>query len=216
MCWQGPEKVALAPLLPAAIPVLRMLQLPAVYGISNAVALGVESFLAGLEKALQGGLRFVQLREPGLAAVRFESLFEQVRERCRTHRARLLVSAAHPPDFWRACDGVHLRGIDLRGLRERPGAGIVGASCHYAGELARAADLGCDFAVLGPVQRTASHPGAAPLGWTAFEALVRGAQLPVFGLGGLSPGDALQARRAGAHGLAMMRAVWPAPSSSMS
>ena len=91
----------------------------------------------------------------------------------------------------------------------RPQVALVAASCHDAGELARAAELGCDFAVLGPVRATASHPGATPLGWSGFEALVRGTQIPAFALGGVSPGDEDRARAAGAHGLAMLRGAWP-------
>lgn len=209
--WQTPQRVTLAPLLPAAIPVLRMLQIPDRYALTNAAALGDEPFLERLEHALVQGLRLVQLREPQLAPAPFAALFARVRQHCREHGARLLVSAAHPPDYWRACDGVHLRGVELRALRERPQAGMVGASCHDAWELARAAELGCDFAVLGAVQPTASHPQIVPMGWAAFEALVRGAQIPVFALGGVTPLDAPVARRAGAHGLAMLRGAWPAP-----
>ncbi|MGZ9032443.1 MAG: NUDIX domain-containing protein, partial [Burkholderiaceae bacterium] len=54
------------PLLPATVPVLRGLELPAVYAISGAHVLGVKVFLRRLEAALASGLRFVQLREPQL------------------------------------------------------------------------------------------------------------------------------------------------------
>jgi len=209
LCWQPAGRVAVAPLLPAALPVLRMLQLPERYGISNATALGDDEFSARLETALALGLRLVQLREPGLAAAHFEALFYRVRAACQRHGARLLVNGVHPPDYWRACDGVHLRSAQVLSLEVRPQAGLVGASCHDAGELARAAALGCDFAVLGPVRATASHPGAVPLGWSGFEALVRDAQIPAFALGGVNPGDESLARAAGAHGLAMLRGAWP-------
>ena len=49
----------------------------------------------------------------------------------------------------------------------------MGASCHDEAELAHAAALGLDYAVVGPVKATASHPDAAPLGWERFAALVR-------------------------------------------
>lgn len=209
LSWQPATRVALAPLLPAALPVLRMLQLPARYGISNAAALGDDEFARRLEAALAAGLRLVQLREPDLTAARFEALFYRVREACRRHGARLLVSGAHHPDYWRACDGVHLRSAQLRSQGARPQAALVGASCHDGAELARASELGCDFAVLGPVCRTATHPDAAPLGWAGFEALARGTQIPAFALGGVNPGDEAVARVAGAHGLAMLRGAWP-------
>ncbi len=65
-------------------------------------------------------------------------------------------------------------------------ADLVGASCHDAAELDRAAGLGLDFVVLGPVQETASHPGARTLGWDAFRELVADYPLPVYAIGGLA------------------------------
>lgn len=70
--------------------------------------------------------------------------------------------------------------------------------------------LGMDFAVLGPVKRTASHEDGSPLGWEEFTKLARGAGLPVYAIGGLSREDLEQARLAGAHGIAMISGAWRA------
>jgi 8-oxo-dGTP diphosphatase len=93
-------------------------------------------------------------------------------------------------------------------LAARPSGLLAAASCHDSTELARAMALDLDFAVLGPVKPTASHPGAAPLGWRRFAELARGASLPVYAIGGLRPADLDDARRAGAHGLAMISGSW--------
>jgi len=60
-----------------------------------------------------------------------------------------------------------------------------------------------------PVLATASHPGAAPLGWDGLHRLLDDAPLPVYALGGLAPGDLARARAAGAHGVAGISAFWP-------
>jgi len=65
-----------------------------------------------------------------------------------------------------------------------------------------------DFVVLGPVRATPSHPGSVAPGWEGFAALVRGASLPVFALGGMMPDDLETAWRSGAHGIAMVRGSW--------
>jgi 8-oxo-dGTP diphosphatase len=104
--------------------------------------------------------------------------------------------------------GVHLKAAQLRELDARPlprGA-WVGASCHDAEELELAARLGADFATLSPVQATASHPGAAALGWDRFAQRVAAARLPVYALGGVGPDDLPRARAAGAQGVAGIRA----------
>ncbi len=208
LAWRPAGTIELAPLLPATVPVIGWLRLPDRLGISCALELGDEPFLAGLARALAGGLRLVQLREPGMAGDRFDALFRRVRELCRRHDARLLVNSGHAPSYWQAADGVHLKSAHLHEIVSRPRLRLVSAACHHAIDLARAGELGVDFALLGPVRPTRTHPGAPALGWPAFGRLVSEAGMPVFALGGLVPADAPEAVRAGAHGLAMMRGAW--------
>jgi 8-oxo-dGTP diphosphatase len=85
---------------------------------------------------------------------------------------------------------------------------MAAASCHDVRELARAMTLGLDFAVLGPVKPTTSHPHAVPMGWGRFAELARGASLPVYAIGGLRLADLEDAWRAGAHGVAMISGSW--------
>jgi 8-oxo-dGTP diphosphatase len=73
----------------------------------------------------------------------------------------------------------------------------------------RAADLGLDYALLSPVKATASHAGAAPLGWGRFAELVDKATLPIYALGGLAASDLDVARNHGAQGVAAIRGFWP-------
>ena len=79
---------------------------------------------------------------------------------------------------------------------------------HDARELERAGALGLDFAVLGSVQATASHPGQAPLGWTDFERLAGTSTLPVYAIGGLDVEKLSLAMACGAHGVALLSAAW--------
>ena len=85
----------------------------------------------------------------------------------------------------------------------------MAASCHDIDELRAAQALGCDFAVVGSVKPTPSHPGASALGWAGFSALREGVSLPLYAIGGLGSDDIAQARRHGAQGIAAIRALWP-------
>jgi len=208
LAWRHPAMIDLAPLLPAAIPVIGWLRLPQRLGITHAMRMGDDAFVESLQAALAGGLRLVQLREPGIAPDRLDSLWRELRRRCRSAGAALVVNSMHPASYARACDGVHLRSADLHACVSRPPVSIVGASCHDARDLERARALGVDYVVLGPVKPTQSHQGAAGLGWPAFASLARNAHVPVFALGGLDETDADDACAAGAHGIAMLRAAW--------
>jgi 8-oxo-dGTP diphosphatase len=206
--WQYPGSATVTPMLPANAPVLAALALPKIYAISNAAELGSALFLERLERALANGLRLIQFREKTLPESDAGKLLGQVVARARRHGARVLVNSSHPQLMRRLADGVHLTAADLARTTARPAIRLFAASCHDAAELAHATDLGCDFVVLGPVLATASHPGAATLGWTRFGALAHNRALPVYALGGMHADDLPAAWELGAHGIAMMRAVW--------
>lgn len=198
------------PLLPATIPVLRGLELPAMYAISAARNLGVDEFLRRLEAALARGLRLVQLREPELGEREVERLFAEMQAMTRAAGARLMVNSRHPAGLWERADGVHLTSRHLRETHARPSLPWVGASVHTAGELRHAGHLALDYAVLGPAQITASHPGQPPLGWTEFERLAAVTELPVYAIGGLEAQTLPLAMACGAHGIALLSAAWRA------
>lgn len=218
--WQRIDHVTAAPVLPANGPIMRALALPRIYGVSDASGMGTPAFLARLTRALERGLRLVQLREPALEVREMRELATRVREIVRGHGGRLLLNAEPALAGEARVDGVHLSARRLLETTVRPDLELVGASCHDERELTHAAKLALDFVVLGPVAPTRTHPGAAPLGWTRFAALVRDYPLPVFGIGGLGSGDLRSAWAAGAHGIAAIRAVWddaqPLPSGGLS
>ena len=205
LAWQRLDAPMAAPMLPANAPVLASLSLPAEYGITDAARMGLPAMLSALGRALERGLRLLQVREPGLD--------EQARARFTTeaialaHRygCRVLTKAPFP-----GADGVHFTAAQTLTIRERPAHGLAAASCHTRAELERAMGLGLDFAVLGPVKRTASHGGQEPLGWERFTTLARGATIPVYAIGGLTRGDLAAAWHAGAHGVAMISGAWRA------
>jgi 8-oxo-dGTP diphosphatase len=204
----GEARTACAPLLPANGPVLKALALPRYMGITQAASVGVDAQLAALDYALGRGLRLVQVREAGLSAVeRVAFAAEAIR---RAHAVDALVLINGDGDLVRAlgADGLHLPASALMASERRPAFAWVGASCHTRAELEHAARLGLDYALLGAVEATSTHPGAEPLGWARFAACIARLPLPVFALGGLGAGDMKSARRAGAHGIAAIRACW--------
>ena len=199
--WQRRGESLVAPMLPANAPVLAALALPHEYAVTDATRLGVAPMLKRIRQRLSEGLRLIQVRDRGLADR--DAFVQDVVDLARPYGAKVLVSGGH-----RLGDGAHYTAAQLGMLAKRPLEGLAAASCHEAAELARAAALGLDFAVLGPLKPTPTHPGAAPMGWGRFAEMVRGATIPVFAIGGLSPSDLESAWRAGAHGLAMVRGSW--------
>lgn len=207
--WQRPEAPEVAPLLPANGPVLQALRLPEIYGITGFSPADAHRALDVVSAALQQGLRLVQVRGKDWPTDAFRNFAAEIVARARLCGARVLINA--DIDLARAvgADGVHLTAQQLRGIAHRPDSALVGASCHDAAELDRAGQLGVDFAVLGPVLPTPTHPGAAVLGWDGFRRLAVDTRIPVFALGGLQRADLVPSLAQGAQGLAMVRGAWP-------
>lgn len=205
--WQTPGACTVQPMLPANGPILKSLELPAAYAISCAHEIGVDAQLRRLEQGPAWSM--VQIREPGMPRAELADFVAKAAAIVHGRGGKLLVNA---DPAWAAewpVDGVHLNAARLASLTERPAFAWVGASAHDAAQVARIGELGLDYALLGHVAATSSHPGAAPLGWDGFlQCLAAGAPAPVYALGGMSLDDLDAARRHGAHGVALMRGAW--------
>ena len=195
-----------SPVLPANGPILRALELPSVYAITNACENGVDAELVRLNKALADGVRLIQVRDKALQSNQRKQFAQAVMALAREHdNCCILVNDDATLARNIGAHGLHLSSRRLMETTERPAFARVAASCHKAEELAHAASLGLDLAVLGPVLPTASHPESHGLGWAEFGELIEKSPIPVFALGGMSRDLLETARRAGAHGIAMMR-----------
>ncbi len=208
LSWQHADAMNVAPMLPANGPILKALRLPRIMGITHAGEIGATPQLAQLDTALAGGKRLVQTREPDLAPAEREAFGRAVIERCRRAGAIALVNGNIELARRIAADGVHLPGHQMMTLDSRPDFEWVGAACHTRDELEKAAGLELDYALLGAVKPTLTHPERPALGWDTFAELVRNLPLPVLALGGMSPEELETAKAAGAHGIAAIRAIW--------
>lgn len=134
----------------------------------------------------------------------------KVAEACRARGLVLLAGA--DPDLARAigAHGLHLPERLLAGLpalkRQEPGW-MLTAAAHGEAALRAAAEAGADAAVLSPVFPSNSPSAGPPLGVERFTALVAGAGLPVYALGGVDMKNAPELLGSGAAGIASVSAV---------
>lgn len=85
----------------------------------------------------------------------------------------------------------------------------IGASVHSEEAARRRVSEGADFLVAGSVFDTPTHPGVNPAGVDIVAACQK-AGVPVIAIGGIGPENAATVLRAGASGIAVVRAVWGA------
>lgn len=111
-------------------------------------------------------------------------------------------------------DGVHLggRSLPVAAARALLGAGRwLGASCHDVVEALRVRGDGADYAFVGTIFPTPSHPRVAGMGLEGLAAtLARLEGWPAIAIGGIDPARTGAVLGVGAYGVAVVRGVWEA------
>lgn len=205
------DEDAPVPLLPAAVPILRWLALPAFAAEATVGVDASHELLAALDCALASGLRMLLLRPasgPPLARAALRPLLEAVLARTRACAAQAVLDTrlAQPGEFDGA--GLHVAGINdavpVPGARSWAGIDAVDRAA-----IERAARCGFDYAVAGPVLPGVGRAGAlARPGWHGFAELARGTPLPVYAWGGLDLADVESAEARGAQGVLLPLSAW--------
>jgi 8-oxo-dGTP diphosphatase len=210
LAWARPEELDDYPMPAADVPIVSALQLPPVYLITPPKIADQSGFLRALERSLAAGIRLVQLRLFDIDDATLLEIGRAACALCHAAQARVLLNGGPETAAAIGADGVHLNSRALYLQQQRPIAAtqLLAASCHTPQDLAQAAALGADFALLSPVLPTPSHPDADPLGWERFAGWVDDAALPVFALGGMHPDLIETAWRHGAQGIAGIRGLW--------
>jgi 8-oxo-dGTP diphosphatase len=223
-------------LLPADAVIVNALRLPSMMLVTPPVTTwaatqGEGAFLDALETVASAGRLgtggLICLRRPDLDADALLELAAGAACRIDGSGVRLLLHGApetlapllrEPPPNLRARLGDAIAGLHVparclagsAGVAARPVPGEMwfGVSCHSAEELVAAQAAGADYAFLGNVRPTDSHPDRPGLGWEQFAAQVAALPMPVYGIGGLGPDDLDDAWAAGAQGIAAIRGLW--------
>lgn len=160
----------------------------------------------------EAGVDGFQVRAKGLSTRDLVALTRAVAAAVRPYDARVLVNDRLDVALAAGADGVHLGADDLAVADARRLAPdlMIGATCRdRAGAEAAAAD-GADYAGFGPLFATTSKAGLpSPLGIAALGAAT--GVLPLVAIGGLTAVTAAHARATGAHGVAVIGAIWRHP-----
>ena len=166
---------------------------------------------AAVGRALEGGVRAVQLREKDLPGGELYALAVTLRRLTARHGARLLINDRADVALAAGADGVHLgvASIPPGEARRLLGRGaLVGCSTHNLGELAAAEAGEADFVTFGPVYATPSKAAyGPPVGVEALRRACAAARIPVFALGGVGPENVPEILGAGAWGIGTISAV---------
>ncbi len=181
------------------------LEVPALLAISDRRLCGGASALKRWALSLPAGTA-IQLREKDLDS---DALTEIGRTLRSVVAGLLIVNGNLEVAVSCGADGVHLRSDQpwaevAPAIRER--GLLLGVSTHSQREIEAAVDAGVDYALFGPVFASPEKLRfGAPQGLKRLQRAAQGA-LPILAVGGVDSRNAALLARAGAHGVAAIRA----------
>lgn len=170
---------------------------------------------AVVEQACRQGIKAVQLREKDLSGRALFVLAGELREITRKWKAKLFINDRTDVALAVGADGVHCRetSMDPKNIKRVRSSIMVGCSVHSMQASRQAEKEGADFLLFGPVYYTASKAKyGPPQGISTLQKVADTINIPVFAVGGITPGRAPECRSAGAYGVAGISSIMTADS----
>ena len=173
-------------------------------------------YVTGALAALDGGIRFIQLRMKEASDEEVLATAQQLRPHCNRHAALLTVDdRLHLLDSG-LFDGVHVGKNDMPIAEAKKVTGkrfLLGATCNTTEDIFQAAEDGADYIGLGPFRFTTTKKNlSAILGVDGYRQRMhdmhsRGIHLPVYAIGGITPADLPELKATGIHGVAISSVI---------
>lgn len=160
--------------------------------------------------AVRGGVTMVQYRNKSGNMPEIHAQAALLSELLKAEGIPFLINDHIDVAFAVEADGVHLGQGDASAhdAREKLGsAALIGVTAFTPEHMAAIDAAVVDYVGTGPFYPTQTDKGKPVLGAEKFAELVKLSPVPVVGIGGITAGNALAVIDAGAHGVAMMRAI---------
>lgn len=172
--------------------------------------------VAGVEKVLQGGCRWVQLRMKDASVQQIMKQGRLVAGLCRSYGAKFILDDRVELVETLGADGVHLGKNDMPVPEARALLGpdkIIGATANSFDDIKRAVADGADYIGLGPFRFTTTKAKLSPvLGLEGYAAIMQkcrreGINIPIVAIGGILANDMAQIMATGVSGVAVSGAI---------
>lgn len=172
-------------------------------------ALCCEDFLTRIERIAACHPAGIILREKDLPPDGYQTLAKAVLAICEQYDAQCILHSFSAVALALRADAIHMPLPLLRNLPQEQKAlfSVLGASCHSVEDALEAQALGCTYIVAGHVFETSCKKGLPGRGLEYLRAVCDAVDIPVYGIGGIGPGNIAQVRGAGASGACLMSSL---------
>ena len=181
------------------------------YAVTDRSWLGEETLYAQVEKALRGGVTFVQLREKHLTEEAFHEEAAEIKKLCKQYKVPFVINDNVHIAKEIDADGVHVGQDDMEIGNVRAILGenkIIGVSAHNVEEALRAEMYGADYLGVGAAFSTSSKPDAGNISHDIIRAICKAVKIPVIAIGGINKENILELGGNGLCGVAVISAIF--------
>ena len=181
------------------------------YAVTDRSWLDGETLYAQVEKALKGGVTFVQLREKALDEQAFLEEAKEIQKLCEQYHVPYVINDNVEIAAQIGADGVHVGQSDMEAgdVREKLGLDrIIGVSAQTVEQAVRAQERGADYLGVGAVFPTGSKADAVEVSHETVRAITEAVDIPVIAIGGITKDNVSELSGTGICGIAVISAIF--------
>lgn len=183
------------------------------YAITDRRDTDKKTFFEKIEKALQGGVTILQLREKELDEDSFTDEAIEVKAICRKYGVPLIINDNVDVALKSGADGVHV-GIEDMPIdeirRKAPDSFIIGATCKTVEQAQSAERLGADYMGVGAVFPSPTKKNAVRITREQLKEICSSVSIPAVAIGGITLENVGELQDGGMSGIAVVSAVFSA------
>jgi thiamine-phosphate pyrophosphorylase len=183
------------------------------YAVTDRTWLNGETLYEQVEKAIKGGVTFVQLREKELDDVAFLKEAFEIKKLCRQYNVPFIINDNVEIARKINADGVHVGQSDMKAGNVRTILGedkILGVSAQTVEQALLAEKEGADYLGVGAVFPTGSKMDADDVSYETLKEICSAVSIPVVAIGGIGAGNVLKLENSGISGIAVISAIFSA------
>ncbi len=184
------------------------------YLVTDRSWLNGKTLLSEVEKCLDAGVTFLQLREKDLDEQEFLNEAKQIGEAARSRCVPFIINDNLEVALKSGADGVHVGQHDMSAKNVRALIGpqkILGVSAQTVEQAVAAERAGADYLGVGAVFHTSTKLDAADVDHQTLKAICDAVSIPIVAIGGIGPDNIMQLAGSGIDGVAVISSILAQP-----
>ena len=181
------------------------------YAVTDRSWLNGHTLYEQVERALKGGVTFVQLREKALDEEAFLEEAKEIQKLCALYGVPFVINDNVEIAASVNADGVHVGQSDMEDLDVRRRLGpdkIIGVSAQTVEQALKAQEHGADYLGVGAVFPTGSKADAVEVRHETVKAICEAVDIPVIAIGGITKENVKDLAGSGICGIAVISAIF--------